>query len=86
MTPPTDLPDGANQCAIFVEVVPREGAFCGKIGCASVLRAGTPCERGIEFQTMAFPSDVETWRKEVRLTCRVSRPRELDTSSPGSWR
>jgi hypothetical protein len=37
VTPPTDLPDGANQCAIFVEVVPREGAFCGKIGCAEKL-------------------------------------------------
>jgi len=29
---------------------------------------------------------LETWRKEVGLTCRVSRPRELDTSWPGSWR
>jgi hypothetical protein len=26
------------------------------------------------------------WRKEVGLTCQVSRPRELDTSSSGSWR
>ena len=33
----TSLPDGANQCAIFVEVVPREGAFGGKIGCAKKL-------------------------------------------------
>jgi hypothetical protein len=26
------------------------------------------------------------WRKEVGLTCQVSRPRELNTSWPGSWR
>ena len=28
----------------------------------------------------------ETLRKEVRVTCQASRPRELDTSWRGSWR
>jgi hypothetical protein len=33
----TSLPRQANQCAIFVEVVPRKSAFGGKIACAKKL-------------------------------------------------
>jgi hypothetical protein len=33
----TSLPRRANQCAIFVEVLPRESAFSGKITCVKKL-------------------------------------------------
>ena len=51
--------------------------------------AALPEDKRILYRIGVNLGDVlklETWRKEVGLTCQVSRPRELDTSWRGSWR
>jgi class 3 adenylate cyclase len=50
--------------------------------------AALPEDKRILYRIGVNLDDVklETWRKEVGLTCQVSRPRELDTSWQGSWR
>ena len=51
--------------------------------------AALPEDKRIIYRIGVNLGDVltqETLRKEVRVTCQASRPRELDTSWAGSWR